>query len=80
MRSELALQVLDPVDKERLQSCRFCDRMNVRQALKQLAEHHADLAARYAALLERYCLMAPLQWYNFFDFWAADGDPDRGAR
>ncbi|MEA2756037.1 MAG: hypothetical protein QOJ54_2326 [Aliidongia sp.] len=36
------------------------------------------LAARYAGLLERYCLKAPLQWYNFFDFWA-DGLPDRGA-
>jgi predicted exporter/predicted LPLAT superfamily acyltransferase len=29
-------------------------------------------AARYAALLERYCLTAPLQWYNFFDFWNMD--------
>ena len=29
------------------------------------------LAARYAQRLEHYCLMAPLQWYNFFDFWAA---------
>ncbi|HXP98089.1 MAG TPA: hypothetical protein VN809_15345 [Telmatospirillum sp.] len=29
-----------------------------------------DLCARYAAILETYCLMAPRQWYNFFDFWA----------
>ena len=24
---------------------------------------------RYAALLERYCRMAPYNWFNFFDFW-----------
>jgi predicted LPLAT superfamily acyltransferase/glycosyltransferase involved in cell wall biosynthesis len=30
----------------------------------------ADLAARYAQRLEHYCLQAPLQWYNFYDFWA----------
>jgi len=27
-------------------------------------------AARYAQRLEHYCLQAPLQWYNFYDFWA----------
>jgi predicted LPLAT superfamily acyltransferase len=25
--------------------------------------------ARYAARLECYCREAPLQWFNFFDFW-----------
>jgi predicted LPLAT superfamily acyltransferase len=24
---------------------------------------------RYAARLEAHCLMAPMQWFNFFDFW-----------
>lgn len=24
---------------------------------------------RYAARLEHYCRLAPLQWFNFFDFW-----------
>ncbi|MEQ1530754.1 MAG: hypothetical protein ABL925_15675 [Methylococcales bacterium] len=24
---------------------------------------------RYAQRLENYCLIAPLQWFNFFDFW-----------
>jgi predicted LPLAT superfamily acyltransferase len=24
---------------------------------------------RYAQRLEHYCLLAPLQWFNFFDFW-----------
>lgn len=27
---------------------------------------------RYTQRLERYCLMAPLQWFNFFDFWRQD--------
>jgi predicted LPLAT superfamily acyltransferase len=25
--------------------------------------------ARYAALLDHYCRMAPYNWFNFFDFW-----------
>jgi len=29
----------------------------------------AALAARYARRLEAYCLTAPEQWYNFYDFW-----------
>ena len=27
------------------------------------------VAADYAARLERFCLRAPYQWFNFFDFW-----------
>ena len=26
---------------------------------------------RYAALLEKYCRIAPYNWFNFFDFWRA---------
>jgi predicted LPLAT superfamily acyltransferase len=29
----------------------------------------AALAAQYAARLEHHCLQAPLQWFNFYDFW-----------
>ncbi|HEY8099945.1 MAG TPA: acyltransferase [Burkholderiaceae bacterium] len=29
----------------------------------------AVLAAEYASRLEYFCLRAPLQWFNFFDFW-----------
>jgi predicted LPLAT superfamily acyltransferase len=29
----------------------------------------ADLAQRFAARLEHYLLMEPLQWYNFYPFW-----------
>ena len=28
----------------------------------------------YAASLEQHCLEAPLQWFNFYDFWEADGN------
>lgn len=29
----------------------------------------AALASDYARRLEHYCLRAPLQWFNFYDFW-----------
>lgn len=28
-----------------------------------------ELAAEYACRLEHFCLRAPLQWFNFYDFW-----------
>ncbi len=31
----------------------------------------AALIADYAARLEYHCLQAPLQWFNFYDFWAS---------
>jgi predicted LPLAT superfamily acyltransferase len=46
---------------------RFADRID-------LPRHNREsfltvLAARYAQCLERYCLRAPLQFHNFYDFW-----------
>ncbi|MCP5057313.1 MAG: hypothetical protein GY937_11385 [bacterium] len=38
------------------------------------ARRATELAERYAQYLERYCVLAPLQWFNFYDFWA-EGDP-----
>lgn len=29
----------------------------------------AALAARYAKLMEEFCLKYPYQWYNYYDFW-----------
>lgn len=29
-------------------------------------------AQAYADILEQYCLREPLQWFNFYDFWAKD--------
>ena len=31
---------------------------------------YAELAAEYAARLAHHCRAAPLQWFNFYDFWA----------
>ena len=28
-----------------------------------------DAVNRYAARLEHYALLSPLDWFNFFDFW-----------
>jgi predicted LPLAT superfamily acyltransferase len=28
-----------------------------------------EWAQRYAGRLEHYCLRAPHQWFNFYDFW-----------
>lgn len=39
-------------------------RQRRQQTIKQLAQSYADL-------MEHYCLGAPLQWFNFYDFWAA---------
>ena len=33
-------------------------------------------AQQYAARLEHYCAIAPLQWNNFFPFWDKPGHPD----
>ena len=32
-----------------------------------------ELAAAYAGRLEHYCLSAPTQWFNFYDYWG-DGE------
>jgi predicted LPLAT superfamily acyltransferase len=37
-------------------------RFERREALERVIEH-------YATRLEEHCLMAPTQWFNFFDFW-----------
>jgi predicted LPLAT superfamily acyltransferase len=48
---------------------RFADAISLPRKDKDAAL--TKLAARYAQRLEHYCLMAPLQWYNFYDFWTA---------
>ncbi|HVL08575.1 MAG TPA: acyltransferase, partial [Burkholderiaceae bacterium] len=41
----------------------------VRLPRKQRAEALAPLVQDYAARLEHFCLRAPFQWFNFYDFW-----------
>jgi predicted LPLAT superfamily acyltransferase len=36
---------------------------------RQRRAHAEQLAHRYARTLEEWCVRAPYQWFNFFDFW-----------
>ena len=47
----------------------FADRIELPRATR--AGALAAYAARYAARLDAYCRRWPLQWYNFYPFWAA---------
>lgn len=40
----------------------------------------AELAAEYATRMEYFCLRAPLQWFNFFDFWQSTKEHPNGTR
>ncbi|NRR29541.1 acyltransferase [Oxalobacteraceae bacterium] len=44
-------------------------RDGVRLPRKERAAALDALAADYARRLEHFCLRAPLQWFNFYDFW-----------
>lgn len=44
-------------------------RESIQLPRKARDEALAALVAEYAARLERYCRRAPLQWFNFYDFW-----------
>jgi predicted LPLAT superfamily acyltransferase len=45
----------------------FADRIALPRGRR--SEAVRDHAARYAARLEAYCLAAPFEWHNFYDFW-----------
>jgi predicted LPLAT superfamily acyltransferase len=38
-----------------------------------------ELVTAYAERLEHYCLKAPHQWFNFFDYWGDANSPRRGV-
>ena len=42
---------------------------SVRLPRKGREQALAELAAAYAARLEYHCVRAPLEWFNFYDFW-----------
>ena len=46
---------------------------------KDRATALARYAQRYAAMLETYVRAAPLNWFNFFDFWAMPPDRPRAS-
>jgi predicted LPLAT superfamily acyltransferase len=45
----------------------FAEQLRLPRAGREAAL--AELAGRYAARLEHFCLRAPLEWFNFYDFW-----------
>jgi len=52
----------------------FADTIKL-QRDKRIENIHAYLQ-QYASRLEHYCLKAPMQWFNFYDFWA---EPEQKA-
>jgi predicted LPLAT superfamily acyltransferase len=48
----------------------FADRILLPRRERQ--ERLQDYLQQYAARLEEYCLKAPYQWFNFYDFWRQD--------
>ena len=46
------------------------ERLSAGLAAKPDSGEAARLVSRYVARLEHYCLAAPYNWFNFFDFWA----------
>ena len=42
------------------------------------AEALDEVVGAYAKRLEKYCVRAPYQWFNFYDFWGDDAGADSG--
>ena len=55
---------------------RFADPLEIprRDRAGQLQYH----AQKYADWLAQLCVRAPMQWFNFYDFWDADSDSVTG--
>lgn len=51
----------------------ICEVMDIAPEVKNNPDQLRACAARYAVLLEEYIKKYPLQWYNFYDYWA-DGN------
>ena len=46
----------------------FRERIALRRRDREAA--FRELATAYSERLMHYCRLAPLQWFNFYDFWA----------
>lgn len=56
-------------------------RDTIRLPRKGREEAFSALAQEYAARLEHFCLRAPFQWFNFYDFWhSPDMDMSNASR
>jgi predicted LPLAT superfamily acyltransferase len=49
----------------------FLELFDERLELPRANRHEVlqDIVERYARRLEHHCVLAPTQWFNFFDFW-----------
>ena len=54
---------------------RFADPLPLPRGERQAALEQA--VARYAARLEHFALLSPLDWFNFFDFWRLPDDTEK---
>lgn len=55
----------------------FAESIRIPRAEPQRTEALTGLARRYAERLESFCRAAPLQWFNFYPYWAK---PSKAAR
>jgi len=62
-------------DRYRVRFAPIADFSSIAAGERDTAVHEA--VRRYAAELERTCRAHPYNWFNFFDFWKADGDSAR---
>jgi len=51
----------------------FAERVTLPRAERNARLH--ELVDAYARRLEAYCLKAPYQWFNFYDFWGEEASP-----
>ena len=58
---------LKEADGYRIYLERFADRVELPRAEREA--RLGELTQRYARRLEAYCLRAPYQWFNFYDYW-----------
>jgi len=56
---------------------RFADRVELPRPERE--ERLKAYVQRYAARLQYYCLRAPYQWFNFYNYWSAGPDAITGA-
>lgn len=53
---------------------RFSDKLNFSRKTRE--QSMQQIIQRYAERLQAYCLIEPLQWFNFFDFWRVTPDDE----
>lgn len=59
-------------DKQVIYFDHFSDGVDIPR--KQRTAAIQQYVEQYAEVLQRYCLKAPLQWFNFYDFWQIDDE------